>query len=269
MSRGATSTPRPATRRRCSWAARSSIRAARWPRPSRSSESPIRPRPRRSTTRSCRSSWRRAGSTPACRRRRPTTLVALKQRMPQAQGRAARRRGGRSSAATTRRWPGWSRSSAAAARRWSLAATQWVMFRGNEARNASHGGGVPLLNYRWSLPTVNDPQDELKVKSLSPLAPRQRASRTSSAPPAAGRAGRGDRPRARFEQAVGRRPADRQAAVGLSAVRRQPGRRRPAAHALPAERARPPSTSAIRSCGSGSGTTTPSARSAATAGKST
>jgi outer membrane protein assembly factor BamB/tetratricopeptide (TPR) repeat protein len=48
----------------------------------------------------------------------------------------------------------------------ALAATQWIMFRGNESRNATTSGGVPLLNYRWSLPTVNEPSDELKVKSI-------------------------------------------------------------------------------------------------------
>ena len=47
------------------------------------------------------------------------------------------------------------------------AATQWTIFRGNEMRNAKAIGGVPLLNYRWSLPTVNDPQDEQKVKSIA------------------------------------------------------------------------------------------------------
>jgi outer membrane protein assembly factor BamB len=49
----------------------------------------------------------------------------------------------------------------------ALAATQWIMFRGNESRNATTTGGAPLLNYRWSLPTVNEPSDELKVKSIS------------------------------------------------------------------------------------------------------
>lgn len=49
----------------------------------------------------------------------------------------------------------------------SLVATQWVMFRGNESRNATTNGGVPLLNFRWSLPTVNEPADELKVKSIA------------------------------------------------------------------------------------------------------
>ncbi|MCI0359785.1 MAG: PQQ-binding-like beta-propeller repeat protein, partial [Planctomycetaceae bacterium] len=49
----------------------------------------------------------------------------------------------------------------------SLVATQWVMFRGNESRNATTTGGTPLLNYRWSLPTVNEPGDELKVKSIA------------------------------------------------------------------------------------------------------
>ena len=32
--------------------------------------------------------------------------------------------------------------------------------RGNETRNATTHGGVPLLNFNWKLPTVNEPADE-------------------------------------------------------------------------------------------------------------
>jgi outer membrane protein assembly factor BamB len=42
-------------------------------------------------------------------------------------------------------------------------ATQWVMFRGSETRNAATNGGVPLLNFNWKQPGVFDPQDGEKV----------------------------------------------------------------------------------------------------------
>jgi outer membrane protein assembly factor BamB len=45
-------------------------------------------------------------------------------------------------------------------------ATQWVMFRGNETRNAATQGGVPLLNFNWKQPTVYDPQDGDKIAQL-------------------------------------------------------------------------------------------------------
>lgn len=37
-------------------------------------------------------------------------------------------------------------------------ANQWVMFRGDEARNAASAGGLPLVNSEWYFPTVNDPK---------------------------------------------------------------------------------------------------------------
>jgi outer membrane protein assembly factor BamB len=49
----------------------------------------------------------------------------------------------------------------------ALAASQWALYRGNATRNAASDGGAPLLNFRWSLPTVNDPHDEQKVRALS------------------------------------------------------------------------------------------------------
>jgi outer membrane protein assembly factor BamB len=45
-------------------------------------------------------------------------------------------------------------------------ATQWVMFRGSETRNAATQGGVPLLNFNWKQPAVFEPQDEEKIKQL-------------------------------------------------------------------------------------------------------
>jgi outer membrane protein assembly factor BamB len=93
------------------------------------------------------------------------TLVALRQRMPQAKvrlldGEEPLFSSDDQALAWLERIVGGGRTPL------SLAESQWVMYRGNEARNAASAGGVPLLNYRWSLPTVNDPQDELKVKSL-------------------------------------------------------------------------------------------------------
>ena len=40
---------------------------------------------------------------------------------------------------------------------------QWVMVGGNPQRNARMGMGVPLLNPRWSTPTLNNPDLESKV----------------------------------------------------------------------------------------------------------
>ncbi|MDX1945761.1 MAG: PQQ-binding-like beta-propeller repeat protein [Pirellulaceae bacterium] len=49
----------------------------------------------------------------------------------------------------------------------TLAATQWVMFRGNESRTATSVGGLPLVNFRWYSPTINDPADAGRVKALA------------------------------------------------------------------------------------------------------
>jgi outer membrane protein assembly factor BamB len=48
-----------------------------------------------------------------------------------------------------------------------FAATQWVMFRGNETRNASTQASLPLLNYRWSLPPLGDPLDQQRVRQAA------------------------------------------------------------------------------------------------------
>jgi outer membrane protein assembly factor BamB len=93
-------------------------------------------------------------------------LVALRQRMPQARvklldGEESLFSSDDQALAWLERIVGGGRTPLA------LNATQWVMFRGNETRNASTAGGTPLLNFRWTLPTVNDPQDELKVKSYA------------------------------------------------------------------------------------------------------
>ena len=48
-----------------------------------------------------------------------------------------------------------------------LAASDWLMHRGGPNRNVPSSGGVPLANYRWRLPTVNDPSDETLVRQLT------------------------------------------------------------------------------------------------------
>jgi outer membrane protein assembly factor BamB len=94
------------------------------------------------------------------------TLVALRQRMPLARvklldGEEALFSSDDQALAWLERIVGGGRTPL------TRSATQWVLFRGNETRNASTAGGAPLLNYRWNLPTVNDPQDEQKVKSFA------------------------------------------------------------------------------------------------------
>lgn len=42
-------------------------------------------------------------------------------------------------------------------------ASQWAMFRGDAARNATSNGSAPLLSFRWRVPTVNDKEDEKLV----------------------------------------------------------------------------------------------------------
>ena len=48
----------------------------------------------------------------------------------------------------------------------STAATQWVLYRGDEKRNAQSSSGIPLLNYNWKLPTANDPTDNARINQL-------------------------------------------------------------------------------------------------------
>jgi outer membrane protein assembly factor BamB/tetratricopeptide (TPR) repeat protein len=45
-------------------------------------------------------------------------------------------------------------------------AEQWVMFRGDPARNAVSDGDVPLPRFRWHVPTASDPTDESLIKEL-------------------------------------------------------------------------------------------------------
>ena len=44
--------------------------------------------------------------------------------------------------------------------------TDWVMFRGDGARNATSAGGVPLASFRWRVPTAGDPADERLIDEV-------------------------------------------------------------------------------------------------------
>ena len=89
-------------------------------------------------------------------------LLALKQRLPQAKVRLV----GREAPLFARDGEAldWLESIVGGSRLApSAAAKQWVLYRGDERRNAQSSGGVPLLNFNWKLPTVNDPADEARV----------------------------------------------------------------------------------------------------------
>lgn len=90
------------------------------------------------------------------------TLVALKQRVPQARVRLVDREVSlftRDNQALE-----WLRSIVGGARSTLYSAQdQWAVHRGDERRNAQSRGGVPLLNFNWRVSTVNHPKDEALV----------------------------------------------------------------------------------------------------------
>src|SRR5206468_8336884 len=90
------------------------------------------------------------------------TLLALRKRLPQAKVRLVDREVAlfeRDTAALD-----WLQQIVGSSRyAFSAAATQWVVYRGDAKRNAQSSGGMPLLNFNWKLPTVNDPTDEQRV----------------------------------------------------------------------------------------------------------
>jgi outer membrane protein assembly factor BamB len=90
------------------------------------------------------------------------TLLALKKRLPRAKIKLVDREAklfDRDTAALE-----WLQDIVGGSRTaFSSAATQWVMYRGDEKRNAQSNGGMPLLNFNWKLPTINDPTDEQRV----------------------------------------------------------------------------------------------------------
>ncbi|MDA1052911.1 MAG: PQQ-binding-like beta-propeller repeat protein [Planctomycetota bacterium] len=45
-------------------------------------------------------------------------------------------------------------------------ATNWLMFRGDVARNAASAGDVPLPSFRWRIPTASDPTDESLIEEI-------------------------------------------------------------------------------------------------------
>ena len=44
---------------------------------------------------------------------------------------------------------------------------QWTLFRGNSQRNAKTRGSLPMMNYRWLVPTTIDREDEKVVERLA------------------------------------------------------------------------------------------------------
>lgn len=45
-------------------------------------------------------------------------------------------------------------------------ATNWLMFRGDAARNSTSAGDVPLPSFRWRVPTASDPTDESLIEEV-------------------------------------------------------------------------------------------------------
>jgi outer membrane protein assembly factor BamB len=91
------------------------------------------------------------------------TLVALKTRDPQATLRIGDKevslfKDGGETLAWLEQLIGAADSSA------SDEATEWVLFRGNAARNAESLGGFPLLTSRWRVRAANDPSDEAIIR---------------------------------------------------------------------------------------------------------
>lgn len=46
-------------------------------------------------------------------------------------------------------------------------AVQWVMYRGNTQRNARTRGSLPMMNFRWLVPTTIDREDEKAVERMA------------------------------------------------------------------------------------------------------
>ncbi len=47
--------------------------------------------------------------------------------------------------------------------------TEWTMYRGNAARNATTRGSAPLLQLRWRVPVANNPDDERIIEQRSKM----------------------------------------------------------------------------------------------------
>ena len=107
------------------------------------------------------------------------TLVELKQRMPKARARLGKEEVALFSS-DSEALPWLEKLVGQGGQAKLLAATEWIMFRGNETRNAASLGSMPLLNYRWTLPVVGDPADQQRVKN----AVKSRLERNDSLTPA-------------------------------------------------------------------------------------
>ncbi len=148
-------------------------------------------------------------------RPRRETLVALQTRDPQATLRIGDKEVSlfKDDSETTRL--------AAATRRLGRAfprtteATEWVLFRGNAARNAESAGGFPLLTARWRVRAANHPSDEEMIRQQRRGVPGPGSS-GDSGPAAAGR-GQG-RDHADGPLAGGGRHGDRQTHLELPLV---------------------------------------------------
>jgi len=90
-------------------------------------------------------------------------LVGLKTRLPG----AVVRLGGRESPVFTDDSQAleWLQNLVGAGRRFGCPeATQWVIYRGNSQRNARTRGSLPMMNFRWLVPTTIDREDEKVVE---------------------------------------------------------------------------------------------------------
>ena len=95
-----------------------------------------------------------------------TVLVGLKSRLP----RAALRLGGREVAVFTddSRALAWLAELVGPAGGLAVPeASQWVMYRGNSQRNAKTRGSLPMMNFRWLVPTTIDREDEKLVERMA------------------------------------------------------------------------------------------------------
>lgn len=63
--------------------------------------------------------------------------------------------------------------------------TRWVMFRGDPARNAQSGGGMPVASIRWAAQTGNFPDDDRSLKSLAENYEKQRLAAITTLQPLA------------------------------------------------------------------------------------
>ena len=170
---------------------------------------------RGSTSPNCRCCWPPAGCWPTCRtapgRRWSHSRRAIRRRRSASvtnKCHYSRTNGERDRLARTARRP-------AAGTPAGEEATEWVLFRGNAARNAESRGGFPLLTARWRVRAANHPSDEEMIRQQREHVSRTRGSRRSR-PAAAGRGQRRDH--ADAPAAGGGRHGDGQTHLGVPVV---------------------------------------------------